>query len=298
VLALESEKTVQYLPDILKQSEEERWTGILDVCKGQEQFGTVFLHQGRIAWAASKDQSKNFGFFLEKIGMIPKQRQKEIFDKFKALGKNRDFGAVIEETGLISRSKLRECLRGHIQAAISSLLDNSGITFKQRECDIAVTPDLLFSLDEILRPVNAESVPQSNATSSYSGESDCRPVVDNLNNILETLASLTGYQYSFICNPEAEVLASHKSDSLALDLDEILISSTAWIVSSAAKLHELRIGRMDFVLVEHDKGSLIARCPSEENGFFIAASFNENGKPGVIKHKISEMMSSVHPVME
>ncbi len=297
-MAIDSENKYQYLPDILKQSEEDRWTGILDVCKGQEQFGTVFLHNGQIAWAASKDQTKNFGFFLEKIGQIPKQRQKEIFEKFKALGKSSDLGAMIEETGLISRSTLRECLQGHIQSAISSVLDTSEITCKQRECNISVTPDLLFSLDEVLRPGPEEFEQQSSVTSQYPDESNCRTVVDNLNNILENLSTLTGYQYSFICNSEAKVLTSHKSDSLPWDMDEILISSTTWIVSSASKLNELRIGRMDFVLVEHDKGSLIARCPTEENDFFIAASFNESGKPGVIKHKISEIITSVHPGIE
>jgi hypothetical protein len=298
VLALESEENNLYFPDILKQAEEKSWTGILDVCKGPEQFGTVFLHQGQIAWAAIKDQSKNFGFFLEKVGMIPKQQQKEIFDKLKSLGKTGDLGAMIEETGLISRSKLRQCLREHIHAAISCAMENPGFTFKQRECDISVTPDLLFSLDEILLPGEGEFGAPINASSPKLSGSDSQAFKDKKNNILENLASLTGYQYSFICNSNAKILSAHKSDSLPWDLDEVLSLSTSWIVSSANKLHELRIGRMEFVLVEHDKGSLIARCPTEENDFFIAASFNENGKPGVIKHKISEMISSFHPDAE
>ncbi len=286
--ALDEEEMDRYLPDVLKQAEDDKWSGILEVNKGSEQFGAVFLNQGQIAWAACKDQRKNLGFFLEEIGMIPKQRQQEIFDKLKALGKTVDFGATIEETGLISRSKLRECLRGHIRAAISSISDNSEITIKQKECNISVTSDLLFPLDEVMPSTETEPGPQQQMLSPFqTGLVDKAP--DFGDNILENLASLTGYQYSFICNSEAEVLAVHKAESIPWDMNEILTSSTAWIVSSAARLHELRIGKMEFILVEHDKGSLIARCPSGENEFFIAASFNENGKPGVIKHKISEL---------
>ncbi len=290
---LDSEEMTPYLRDVLKQANEDKWSGILEIIRGAEQFGTVFLHLGQIAWAACKDQPKNLGFFLETVGMIPKQQQKEIFEKLKSLGKNVDLGLMIEESGLISRSKLRECLRGHIHAAISSLLDNGEITVQQKECNITVTPDLLFPLDEFLPSAGTDAGSQTQKFSQSLAEFDAKEP-DFGENILENLASLTGYQYSFICNSDAKVLAVHKADSFPWDMGAVLSSSAAWIASSAATLHELRIGNMEFILVEHGKGSLIARCSSGANDFFIAASFNENGKPGVIKHKISEMTLGVH----
>ena len=290
-----SEGMGQTVLHALQNAEDNAWTGVLRVLRESEQFGIAFVCEGQVAWATSKNQADNFGSFLERIGNIPKERQKEIFQSFKDLGQTKEFGILLEETGLITRSTLRECLKGHIRAAIVSLREISDVTIKAEKCELAVHKDLSFRLEEVL-PDKTGSVPLADTPPAdfFRPNSFCHGLaLEFREDILQSLTTLTGYQYSFICDSEAKLLASHKSDTLALNIEELVSPSIAWIMSSTATLMDLDMGRITSVLLEHDKGSLVAQWQNGEKDFFIAASFDKSGKPGVIKHKISEMISSI-----
>jgi hypothetical protein len=279
----------------LRNAEDNNWTGILRVLKNSEQLGISFMHEGRIAWATSKYQKESFGSFLEKIGNIPKERQKEIFQRFKDLGQSKEFGLLLEETGLITRSVLRDCLRSHIRAAIVSLEEISDVTIKAEAGDLDVPEDLSFRLEEVL-PENAHcTISTGTPLSGFTGPDSLADAQkwENRENFLRNLTTVTGYQYSFICDFAGKLLALDKSDTFSSNAEELVGPSIAWIMSSAVTLRDLGIGQITSVLLESDKGSLIAQWPNGANDFFIAASFDKSGKPGVIKHKISEVISSI-----
>jgi hypothetical protein len=279
----------------LRNAEDNKWTGILRVLKNSEQLGIAFIHEGRIAWATSKYQTESFGSFLEKIGNIPKERQKEIFQSFKYTGQSKEFGILLEETGLITRSVLRECLKGHIREAIFSLEDIRDVTINAETGDLAVPKDLSFRLEEVLPGREDCKTPADKPLSGFTGPGSLVHTVkwDDQGHILRNLTTLTGYLYSFICDAEGKLLVTDKSDALSCNAEELVSPAITWIQSSAANLRDLGIGQITSVLLESDKGSLIAQWPNGENDFFIAASFDKNGKPGVIKHKISELISSI-----
>jgi hypothetical protein len=290
VSTLESEDVNHPLLYTLKEAEDTSWTGIFKVLKDSDQIGVVVMHEGRMAWASSTRQTENLGSFLEKIGMIPKERQKEIVDQVKALGKTKELGALLEETGLISSSKLRECIRMQIRTAVDSLIAAENIEIISEECEINVNPDFVFRMNEALPD---KIVDASDYDFSKSDYSENRKETNGLQNVLKNLASLTGYQYSFIYDLKAKVLASHKSDTLAGNFEEIMDFSISWIISSNTALNDSDMGRIEFILLEHDKGSLVAQWPNIDGNLFVAASFDKNGKPGVIRHKISEMIPAI-----
>ena len=60
--------------------------------KDAEQIGSVFMRDGHVAWAVSKNQTENFASFLERIGLIPKEKLSEIVARYKALGKAKKLG--------------------------------------------------------------------------------------------------------------------------------------------------------------------------------------------------------------
>ncbi len=279
----------------LKEAENRRWTGLLKVLKDPDQIGLVVMHEGKMAWASSTRQTENFGSFLEKIGMIPKGRQKEIIDQFRTLGKAKELGALLEEAGLLSRSTLRKCLEKQIQEAVNCLLEIENIEIKRMECKINVYADLLFQLNEVL-PDKFKSE-HSDGLSTFDGtdfaDSENGKDTNCLGNVLKNFVSLAGYQYSFIYDQENKILASHKSDAFPGNLEEIITSSLSCIISTNTSLKDSRIGRIASVLLEHDEGSLVAQWPYFERNFFVAASFDKNGKPGVIRHKISDMIPSI-----
>jgi len=93
--------------DALKNAVEIRWSGILRAVKDSEQVGVVVMRDGHIAWAVSNSQTENFGSFLERIGMVPKEKLNEVVQKYRSLGKTKKLGALLEEAGLISHATLR-----------------------------------------------------------------------------------------------------------------------------------------------------------------------------------------------
>jgi hypothetical protein len=295
VLVSGTEVMEQTILHAIRNAEDNSWTGVLRVLKNSEQFGIVFIHDGRIAWATSTSQAENFGSLLERVGNIPKERQKEIFQSFKDLGQTKEFGILLEETGLITRSTLRECLKSHISAAIVSLQDINDVIIKSETCELSVHKDLSFRLEEVL-PDNTDNSPSPDTSLSDISGSDSfvdPAKLEIRENILQNLATVTGYQYSFVCDSEAKLLAVHKSDNFSCNTDELVSPSISWIMSSTATLRELDMGQITSVLLEYDKGALVAQWPNGEMDFFIAASFDKSGKPGVIKHKISEIISSI-----
>lgn len=298
--SFESEEEASPLLNTLKNAENCRYTGIYKFFEDSEQIGVVVMHDGRVAWATSSRQIENFGSFLETIGMISKERQKEIIDQFKTLGKTRELGEVLEETGQISRETLRKCLKKQIQSALDSLIGTEKAIIRSTECEININTDLLFSLDEIL-PSISKSVQSTNeftfATTDKSNSENFNDT-NGLRAVLKNLSSLSGYQYSFIYDTNAKILASHRSESFPGNFEELMAFSIPCIISTNRIFKESNTGKIEFVLLEHDKGSLVAQWLNLENNFFVAASFDKNGKPGVVKHKISEMIPAILHIAE
>ncbi len=279
----------------LKEAEDTSWSGIIKVLKDDEQVGIVVMYIGKLAWATSTKQIENFGSFLEKIGMIPKERQKEIFDQCLAVGKTRELGELFEKTGLISRETLRTCLEKQIQEALQSLTGIENVVIRNTDCEINANVDLLFHLSEVL-PHKFEYCESENASAFKNTEEKDFANIDNDNGlatILKYLSSLTGYQYSFICDPDSNILASHKTDCYPYNLDEVIAFSIPFIISTTSSFLYSNIGKIEFVLLEHDKGSLVAQWSNLERSIFVVASFDKSGKTGVIRHKISELLPAI-----
>lgn len=293
--SFESEEEANPLTYTLRNAEKSKYTGIFKVFEDSEQIGVVVMHDGQLAWATSSRQNENFGSFLETIGMISKERQKEIIDQFKTLGKTRELREVLEETGQISRETLRKCLKMQIQSALDSLIGNEKVVIRSMECEINVNMDLLFLLDEVfpnfvqsMQPTNEFKFATTDITNSENYNDTSGLVV-----VLKNLSSLSGYQYSFIYNTNAKILASHRSDSFPGNFEEMMDFSIPCIISTNTIFKESNAGRIEFVLLEHDKGSLVVQWLNIEKDFFVAASFDKNGRPGVVKHKISEMIPAI-----
>lgn len=292
---LEPETVIHPLLYTLREAESRAATEIIKVFEGSLQIGVVILHDGRMAWATGTRQTENFSSFLEKIGMITKRRQKEIFDEFKTLGGTRELGELLEEAGMISRETLRDCLKKQIKTALDSLIGTENLIIESLICKINVNSNYLFHLDEVLPETAQTAQPEKIAMlkDNNKSHSENDNNTDRLGAVLENLSSLSGYQYSFICDPEANLLASHKSDSFTGNFERIVAFSMPYIASTSSYLKRSNMGQAEFILLEHEKGSLVAQWYNLGTDFFVAASFDKSGKPGVIRHKISEIIPSI-----
>jgi hypothetical protein len=262
--------------DALEKTVEKKWGGILRVMKEDEQIGSVFMRDGQVAWAVSRNQTENFGSFLERIGLIPKEKLSEI----------------------VNRYKLRECLRAHIRAAIASMMNDPEVVIKASHGEMIVDSNLIFFLNEVLpKYCNADEPGdprffETEPPEKQDSAGDKVILIDMLGN----LAVLPGYRYSFISEPGGNLLALHKSETDS-DLEEAVASAIAWLNSAATHSADGHFGKMESIILEHEKGLLIAQSTDNERRCFINASFDKNGKLGVIKHKISELIPSIRQVI-
>jgi predicted regulator of Ras-like GTPase activity (Roadblock/LC7/MglB family) len=292
-IASEDIDDLSFLP-ALKKAAEKMWCGILRIMKGSEQIGAVYMRDGKIAWAVSRNQTENFGSFLERIGMIPKEQHAEIINKYKALGKSKKLGALFEEAGLITHSKLRECLIAHIRAAIICMLNDDQVVVNAKCGEINVDSNLLFLVIEVLPNYFDTNPTPDHSQQIFNGPKE---IAEN-DGVLRNLASLPGYQYSFISGSDGKLLAFHKSDNMSSNIDEAITSAIYWINSSKKNVEGLHLEKMEFIFIEHEKGSLIVQWSDVNLNYFIAASFSKSGKLGVIKHKINELIPTVRNITE
>ncbi|HTP64467.1 MAG TPA: hypothetical protein VMJ66_03670 [Geobacteraceae bacterium] len=298
---------------------EKKWGGILRVLKEGEQIGSVFMRDGQVAWAVSNNQTENFGSFLERIGLIPKEKLNEIASKYKALGKSKKLGTLIEEEGLISRAKLRECLRAHIRAAIGSMMDDTDVVIKASHGEMIVDANLMFLLNEVLpghygtgetadarfaEPVSTEPVPAetvfaeivpvehapAEAAPEFAREWVADPGVAY--DLLGSLASLPGYLFSLLAGADGKLLALHKAEGLT-DAAGAPDAAIAWINALVAAAANGPFGRVECLTLEHEGGLLIAQWADSEGLYFVGGSFDKEGKLGVIKHKVAEIIPPI-----
>jgi predicted regulator of Ras-like GTPase activity (Roadblock/LC7/MglB family) len=285
--------------DALKKTVDRRWSGILRVTKESEQIGSVFMRDGNVAWAVSKNQTENFTSFLERIGLIPKEKLSEIICKYKALGKSKKVGELLEEEGLITHDRLRECLGAHIRAAIASMMDDPLVLIEASHGEMVVDANLLFLLEEVL-PDQCRAVEAHAACPSEDspGEELNRPENNGkLVDLLGNLSTMKGYRHSFISGADGELLALHKSDA-APDPEDAVTLTTTWLNASATHSANVYSGKMECLILEYENGLLIAQSVDNEKQCFVAVSFEKDGKLGVIKHKISELIPSIRQFTE
>ena len=284
----------------LRNAVEIKWSGILNAMKDSQQVGVVVLRDGHVAWAVSNSQTENFASFLERIGMVPKDRLDEVVLKYRALGKSKKLGALLEETGLISHAILRECLKAHVSAAISSMMDDSGITLQARGGEMVVDTSLIFLLSEVypgLEVDDLSAVSVNVAADSDAGEKKAESQPEE-REFLQALAVLPGYLYSVVSDTEGNQLAYHVADGVSVDTSQLIPSLLVWLGASSLSSNELKMGKVLFEFVQCEEGSLFLHMVDNGSSCFLVVACDEKAKPGVVKHKMSELIPDIRKLTE
>lgn len=284
----------------LKNAADSRWSGMLRAMKDEEQVGVVFMRDGHIAWAVSNKQRENFGSFLERIGMVPKDKLNDVVQKYRSLGKSKKLGALLEEAGLISHATLRECLKAHVRSAIASMLDDPLIRLQAKDGEMSIDASMVFLLSEVFPEPGETSLagtPDSPGANEDSGVVSDAAVSEG-DGLLDELVPLPGYLYSFVADTKGKILSFHVSEGVQLDIDRILPAVTAWIQSSSIGTVEMEMGTVQFAFIQSEKGSLFAQMTDADNRFFLAVACDTTAKLGVVKHKVAEQMPIVRQFLE
>ena len=277
-----------------------KWSGILNAMKDSQQVGVVVLRDGHVAWAVSNTQTETFASFLGRIGMVPKDRLDEVVLKYRSLGKSKKLGALLEETGLISHAILRECLKAHVSAAISSMMDDSGITLLARGGEMVVDTSLLFLLSEVYPGLEEDVLSEVSvnvAEDSDAGERKAESQPEE-REFLQAFAVLPGYLYSVVLDTEGNQLAYHLADGVSVDTRQLLPSLLVWLGASSLSSNKLKMGKVLFGFVQCEEGSLFLHTVDNGSSYFLVVACDEKAKPGVVKHKMSELIPDVRKLTE
>jgi predicted regulator of Ras-like GTPase activity (Roadblock/LC7/MglB family) len=284
----------------LRNAVEVRWSGILNAMKGLQQVGVVVLQDGHIAWAVSNNQTENFGSFLERIGMVPKDRLNEVVQKYRSLGKSKKLGTLLEETGLISHATLRECLKAHVSAALSSMMRDPGIVLHAKGGEMIVDSSLIFLLGEVC-PVSrgelAAEIPLSVEDGLDSLLQNEGPSLEEPD-ILQDLAALPGYLYALVASREGHQVACHVADGVAVEIRQVLPTLLERVEASSLGTVAMGMGPVMFEFVQCEKGSLFLQTAGTESSYFLAVACDEKAKLGVVRHKMSELIPEVRKLTE
>lgn len=280
----------QPIAEALTSAAERHWSGILRSTAAEEQGGMVVLCNGRIAWAVSENQTEDFPFFLERIGRVPPDKLREIVQEQSAPGKSKKLGPVLEAAGLITPSTFRECLLAHIRSALASLLENPLMVVQSSKAEISADGSLTFSLNDALDNNAAESSAGTASTTTSVSEGGARACNSE---ILESLALLSGYMYSFVANISGKLLAFHEAEHAEEQEDSVFTTIADWISISLKTASTLGMGPTQAAFIEGAGQSLLVQATDSERQHFLAVAFNEEGRLGVVKAKIAGMIPTV-----
>lgn len=276
----------QPVADALTSAVAQQWSGILRAMVAEEQSGMVVLCNGRIAWAVSNNQTEDFPFFLEQIGRVPPHRLKEIVQQQSAPGKSKKLGPILEAAGLITHASFRECLLAHVRSALAALLKTPLMVVQTSKAEIAADVGLTFSLRDALGGGEAGTAAPTTAVTEGAARA-CN------GELLESLALLSGYMYSFVANTSGELLAFHEAEHAGEQVETVFTTVANWISASLEAARTLGMGATQVTFMEGADQSLLVQATDFERRNFLAVAFNEAGKLGVVKTKIAGMIPTV-----
>lgn len=285
--------------DCLKNAAGSKWSGMLRAKLAGEQVGVIVMHDGRVAWAVSSGQAENFSSVLERVGLVSRDKLRganQVLRNYRSLSKTTDLGALLAEECLISPSLLRTCFKTYMSAAIASMEETPLLSMQAEDEIISVDASLLFDLDELL-PNTGHGIecPPAFISKPQGGE----PAEEiEKGKLLTGLTSLPGYRYSFIADTDGKLLTYHMVDAVQVQVERIIPKALAWLSAACTISTESEMGLVLSAYLHGETGSLFAQMTDLRKQFFVAVSFGPEGKLGVIKHKISELIPEVRRFTE
>ncbi|MGB9080038.1 MAG: hypothetical protein WCD00_01985 [Desulfuromonadaceae bacterium] len=285
--------------DSLKNAAGSKWSGMLRAELAGEQVGVIVMHDGRVAWAVSNGQAENFSSVLERVGLVSRDKLRganQVLRNYRSLSKTTGLGALLAEECLISPSVLRSCFKTYMSAAIVSMAGTPLLSMQAEDEIVSVDASLLFDLDELL-PGTGHRIGPSTASISRPQGGESADEIEK-GKLLTGLVLLPGYRYSFIADTDGKLLTYHMADAVQVQVDRIMPKALAWLSAACAISTESEMGLVLSAYLHGETGSLFAQMTDLNKQFFVAVSFGPEGKLGVIKHKISELIPEVRRFTE
>lgn len=273
-----SRTTRQSWLEKLREATLQKWSGDVELFYKNERLGLIMLHEGRVAWAVCKYQPEDLGSFLSRIGKVDREQLSFIRAQYAKHQGKRKLGALLEESGCISRSVLRRCLLLHVRMAVRCLMRQAGLTLRELSHPVIADREFTFSIEEVTN----SSVPSNPALLAPWQESEP----------LSLLSELGGYRASVILSREGEVIAAHSnSDEFATVSSAAAIAS---LIESASRFSEtMELGGLSLLIMDCSKGTMLSTWLDNNAELLTMVLLDEGANIGMAKYKLNATLERI-----
>ncbi|MBW2731886.1 MAG: hypothetical protein JRH20_05795 [Deltaproteobacteria bacterium] len=280
----------QLINACIQQAIEQLWSGRIELSVKEERVGQVVFVDGRIAWAMAKGQAENLGIFLWRLGRITSQQLKTVQQRFaKEKGKKR-LGALLEESGFMTRRMLRRAMLLHTRSALERLFHLADVEGVLCSGNFAADESILFGPEEVL-PGDWQ---QEFVEWFRSDTNQIRLWNHRMheNAVLEPFADLPGYCAAAIVAAEGDVLTAHSS-TLEVDMQLLAISIAATVETAARAVKMTLLGRVDVLTLESPQGSLTARWIDNAQRFLALVLTQEGVNCSLTRYTLKNQLPAL-----
>ncbi len=268
----------------------EQWSGAIVVRQRDRALGEVVMAQGKVAWAACKDQSENLGSLLCRFGHISAAELATANRLYQQEHGKKKLGAILEERGLMARPVLRRCLMLHIRFAFTSLLSYRESLVDPCPGTLAIDEQHLFLPEEVLPFGAARELALRWEGSSPHGDDWERTTAEH--HLLRPFFELPGYRSAALVSSHGGVVVAHQG--LPEVNPRILGVLVASHLESARELStSAALGPTRATFLECEDGLLAARWIDASALFACAVLTGGSGELGAMAAATREVAGAV-----
>jgi len=253
------------------------WSGAIDVVDGDgEPLGQIVLSDGRVAWATHCRQAETLGVFLWRLGRITRAQLNQVSEIYRAHQGKKKLGAILEETGLVSRPVLRRCLLLHLRSALDRVLAEPEALARMAPGPRIPDEPFLFGLGEVISPMTPHEELHAlvEEMDVDLGWQESWFTLNRENLILRGLTALPGYLASAVFSFDGDVVVAHNS-GVNMDLAGFGVLVAAVLEGAARAAGTSPLGRLGTVALCCDHGLLSASWLDNDRYYFVCVLTRE-----------------------
>jgi predicted regulator of Ras-like GTPase activity (Roadblock/LC7/MglB family) len=265
------------------------WTGRLVAVRREESVGWVVVYKGRIAWAVCQNQPETLGTFLWRLGRITRSQYREINNLYMEHKGKRKLGSLLEDAGYVKRPVLRRCLVLHTRRALGCLLSEDGTRPRKEKLNLSLDDADLFDLEEVMPHLRFHPALGPNPATPSSARAR-KPPRDHP---LRAFAEIPGYLASAVVSAEGEVIVADTPEE-GVDPSLLGVLLVSVLESSSRVVAPTSLGVINFLLIDCDRGTLVARWLDDDRRHLAAVLLSSEGNLGLAKYKVNESVPSIY----
>jgi predicted regulator of Ras-like GTPase activity (Roadblock/LC7/MglB family) len=243
------------LAPLLLRAIEELWSGSLDVRRGDQPLGQIVFCCGKIAWATCRGQSETLGVFLWRLGRITRDQLAQVQQIFKEHKGQKKLGAILEETGMLSRAVLRRCLLLHTRSAVEGLLAWPDACATMSLSAPRTDEKILFGAQEVLpQGFSADMITEWRCDST--APRTWQRLTDTV--VLQRFIDLPGHLASAVVSAEGDLLAANVARGTP-NLSLLSVFAAALLEASAGAASASALGPVGLLALDCADGRLLVR---------------------------------------